>query len=161
MTAPRRPASTQELRGNPPARRETRQRVAVAAALCEVTEFVSAQQLHAILREHGETVGLATVYRTLQQLAADGEVDVLHPKDGAAVYRRCSSGHHHHLICRCCRRTIEVNSITIERWAQRIAEQNGFADVEHVIEMFGTCTTCAAPPRDHVIRGDHVIRSTP
>lgn len=129
----------------PPARRETRQRVAVAATLCEVAEFVSAQQLHAILRERGETVGLATVYRTLQQLAADSEVDVLHTGDGEAVYRRCSSGHHHHLICRRCRRTVEVNSITIERWAQRIAEQNGFADVEHVIEMFGTCTTCAAP----------------
>jgi hypothetical protein len=48
MTSPRRPPLTQELRVNPPARRETRQRVAVTTALCEVAEFVSAQQLHAI-----------------------------------------------------------------------------------------------------------------
>jgi Fur family ferric uptake transcriptional regulator len=130
---------------NPPAaRRETRQRVAVAAALCEVAEFVSAQQLHALLRERGETVGLATVYRTLQQLAADGEVDVLRISDGESVYRRCSSGHHHHLICRHCRHTVEVDSIAVEHWARRIAEDHGFADVEHVVEVFGTCTTCAA-----------------
>ncbi len=126
-----------------PARRETRQRVAVAAALCEVAEFVSAQQLHAILRERGEGVGLATVYRTLQQLAADGEVDVLRTVDGEAVYRRCSSGHHHHLICRRCRRTVEVDSVAVERWARRIADENGFADVEHVVEVFGTCSHCA------------------
>lgn len=128
----------------PPARRETRQRVAVTAALCEVAEFISAQQLHAILRERGEGVGLATVYRTLQQLAADGEVDVLRTGDGEAVYRRCRSGHHHHhLICRNCRRTVEVDSINVERWARRIAAENGFADVEHVLEVFGTCSACA------------------
>jgi Fur family ferric uptake transcriptional regulator len=130
---------------SPPApRRETRQRVAVAAALAEVAEFVSAQQLHATLRQRGDGVGLATVYRTLQQLASDGEVDVLRTADGEAVYRRCSSGHHHHLICRHCRRTVEVDSLAVERWTRRIGEENGFADVEHVIEVFGTCSTCAA-----------------
>lgn len=125
-------------------RRETKQRTAVAAALGELAEFVSAQQLHARLREQGEGVGLATVYRTLQQLAADGEVDVLRTGEGEAVYRRCSTGHHHHLICRHCRRTVEVDSVAVERWARRIAEENGFAEVEHVVEVFGTCTDCAS-----------------
>ena len=125
-------------------RRETRQRTAVSAALADLAEFVSAQQLHARLRERGDGVGLATVYRTLQQLAADGEVDSLRTDDGEAVYRRCSTGHHHHLICRHCRRTVEVDSEAVERWARRIAEQNGFAEVEHVLEVFGTCTDCAS-----------------
>ncbi len=125
-------------------RRETKQRTAVASALGELAEFVSAQQLHARLREQGDGVGLATVYRTLQQLAADGEVDVLRTGEGEAVYRRCSTGHHHHLICRHCRRTVEVDSVAVERWARRIAEENGFAEVEHVVEVFGTCADCAA-----------------
>src|SRR5262245_28864440 len=98
-------------------RRETRQRVAVSAALNQVDSFVSAQQLHSILRAAGDEVGLATVYRTLQQLAEDGEVDVLRMSETESMYRRCSSGHHHHLICRACRRTVEVDNPAVEQWA--------------------------------------------
>jgi Fur family ferric uptake transcriptional regulator len=125
-------------------RRDTRQRAAVRAVLARTEEFASAQQLHAALRERGENVGLATVYRTLQHLAEDGEVDMLRTADGESVYRRCSTGHHHHLICRSCRRTVEVDSVAVERWARKIGDDNGFADVEHVVEVFGTCADCAA-----------------
>jgi Fur family ferric uptake transcriptional regulator len=139
-----RPGPRGTMPGVTPARRETRQRAAVAAALEGLAEFVSAQELHARLREQGDAVGLATVYRTLQNLVEDGEVDVLRAGDGEAVYRRCSSGHHHHLVCRSCRRTVEVDSGAVERWTRRIAEENGFADVDHVLEVFGTCADCAA-----------------
>lgn len=131
----------------PPQRRETRQRVAVAAALDDVDSFVSAQQLHSRLRNQGDGVGLATVYRTLQQLAEDGEVDVLRTSETESMYRRCSSGHHHHLVCRYCRHTVEVDSAAVERWARRIADDNGFVDVGHVVEVFGTCADCAAAGR--------------
>jgi Fur family ferric uptake transcriptional regulator len=127
-------------------RRGTRQRAAVWAALEATGEFQSAQQLHARLRERGDGVGLATVYRALQNLAEDGDVDVLRTADGESVYRRCSTGHHHHLICRRCRRTVEVDSVAVERWAATIAQDNGFADVEHVVEVFGTCADCARTP---------------
>jgi Fur family ferric uptake transcriptional regulator len=127
-------------------RRETRQRSAVSSALDELDEFVSAQELHARLRAQGDSIGLATVYRALQQLSEDGEVDVVRTDEGESVYRRCSSGHHHHLVCRQCRKTVEVDSVAVERWARRIAEENGFADVDHVVEVFGTCSDCAAKP---------------
>ena len=61
-----------------------------------------------IVRRRGEGVGLSTVYRALQALAGADEFDVLRAGDGAALYRRCSSGHHHHLVCRDCGRTVEV-----------------------------------------------------
>ena len=125
-------------------RRETRQRSAVRSALEPGGEFRSAQQLHARLREDGDPVGLATVYRTLQQLVDDGEVDVLRAGDGEAVYRRCSTvRHHHHLVCRSCGRTVELDAAAVERWARRIGEENGFTDVEHVVEIFGVCSGCA------------------
>jgi Fur family transcriptional regulator, ferric uptake regulator len=129
--------------GGEPRRRETKQRAAVSAMLDRVDTFMSAQQLHARLRDEGDSIGLATVYRSIQQLVEDGEVDVVHPGDGEAVYRRCSSGHHHHLVCRICRTTVEVDSRAVELWAQRIAADNRFADVDHVIEVFGTCSACA------------------
>jgi Fur family ferric uptake transcriptional regulator len=127
---------------------QTRQRSAVWAALEGAGEFQSAQQLHARLRADGDGVGLATVYRSLQQLVDDGDVDVLRTADGEAVYRRCSTGrHHHHLVCRSCGRTVELDAAAVERWARRMGEEHGFSDVEHVVELFGTCRECSATHR--------------
>jgi Fur family ferric uptake transcriptional regulator len=127
-----------------PSRRPTRQRAAVAAALAGSEEFRSAQELHALLRDAGEKVGLATVYRTLQAMATDGEIDMLRTDEGEAVYRQCSTGHHHHLVCRLCGRTVEVEGPTVERWADAVSARHGFRDVEHTLEIVGTCADCAA-----------------
>jgi Fur family ferric uptake transcriptional regulator len=128
--------------------RPTPQRAAVSGVLDELDDFRSAQEIHAELRTRGERVGLATVYRTLQSLAQAKEVDVLRSADGEAVYRRCSSGdHHHHLVCRSCGRTVEVAGPAVERWADRIAAEHGFAEVSHTIEVFGTCARCAGATR--------------
>ena len=124
--------------------RTTRQRTAVMELLADVEEFRSAQELHELLRHKGASVGLTTVYRTLQALADAGEIDVMRPPGGEHLYRRCSSGHHHHLVCRVCGRTVEVAGPTVESWADRVATEHGFADVSHTQEIFGTCTGCAA-----------------
>mgnify|MGYP001240363927 CR=1 FL=1 len=123
--------------------RNTRQRAAVSALLREVEGFHSAQELHAMLRARGEKVGLTTVYRTLQGLADSGEVDVMRPPGGEHLYRRCSEGHHHHLVCRGCGRTVEVAGPAVESWAERVAAQHGFVEVSHTLEIFGTCPDCA------------------
>ncbi len=124
-------------------RRPTRQRAAVAAVLADTDEFRSAQDLHALLREGGDKVGLATVYRNLQAMAADGEIDMLRTDEGEAVYRACSTGHHHHLVCRVCGRTVEVEGPTVEAWATRVSAEYGFTEVRHTLEIFGTCATCS------------------
>ncbi len=129
-----------------PARRQTRQRTAVLTVLGEQDVFRTAQDLHALLRERGDAVGLATVYRALQALADDGLVDVLRTDVGEAAYRRCSPVHHHHLVCRSCGTTVEVADAPVERWAAQVAAEHGFADVEHQVEVFGTCRACAAAP---------------
>lgn len=123
--------------------RNTRQRSAVSALLGEVEDFHSAQELHAMLRDRGERVGLTTVYRTLQALADLGEVDVMRPPGGEHLYRRCSEGHHHHLVCRSCGRTVEVEGPAVETWADTVAARHGYVDVSHTMEIFGTCPCCA------------------
>ena len=131
--------------GNPPAPgRATRQRAAVASLLDETEDFVSAQQLHDRLRHRGDSVGLTTVYRTLQSLAETGQVDVVRTDEGESVYRRCSSGsHHHHLVCRNCGTAVEVEGPAVEAWAGKVAAEHGFIQVEHTVEIFGTCASCA------------------
>jgi Fur family ferric uptake transcriptional regulator len=123
--------------------RPTRQRAAVAAALDRFEEFRSAQDIHTMLRASGDSIGLTTVYRALQALADAGQVDMLRTDDGEAVYRRCSTGHHHHLVCRSCGRTVEVEGPAVERWADRVARDHGFVEVSHTLEVFGTCGDCA------------------
>jgi Fur family ferric uptake transcriptional regulator len=110
----------------------------------QVDGFRSAQDVHALLRAQGETVGLTTVYRTLQALADNGEIDVLRTDEGESVYRRCGTSHHHHLVCRDCGRTLEVEGPAVERWAEQVAVTHGFSDVSHTVEVFGRCTQCRA-----------------
>lgn len=122
--------------------RNTRQRRAVAAVLDELDGFASAQQIHELLDNRGEHVGLSTVYRNLQTLVEAGNVDALRGDDGETRYRQCSSGHHHHLVCRACGRTVEVEGPTVEQWADRVADEHRFTDVSHTLEIFGTCSNC-------------------
>ncbi|MBK8460926.1 MAG: transcriptional repressor [Micropruina sp.] len=122
--------------------RRTRQRTAVTSALRESDSFRTAQEIHDLLRQHGHAVGLATVYRTLQTLVEAGEADVLRTADGQASYRSCSPEHHHHLVCRHCGRTVELAAPDVERWAQAVAAEHGFAEVGHHLELTGRCATC-------------------
>lgn len=132
-----------EPRSNPrPTPRPTRQRRAVAQVMTTFSDFRSAQEVHDLLGRRGDRVGLATVYRTLQLMADLGEVDVLRSEDGEAIYRRCSDNHHHHLVCRDCGATVEVEGPTVERWTTAIAGDHHYTDVSHTLEIFGTCPRC-------------------
>ncbi|MDO4791872.1 MAG: transcriptional repressor [Buchananella hordeovulneris] len=123
--------------------RITRQRTEIMELLESGDEFRSVQQLHEALRLGGSTTGLATVYRTVNKLAAEGAVDVLRLEDGEARYRRCSTEeHHHHLVCRVCGRTVELDGPPIEEWINQIGATNGFVNIGHTLELAGTCAGC-------------------
>ncbi|MGG5258609.1 Fur family transcriptional regulator [Phycicoccus avicenniae] len=125
-------------------RRPTRQRTAITHALSGSAEFRSAQEIHADLAGRGTRVGLATVYRNLQAMAADGELDVIRTADGEAVYRSCATDdHHHHVVCRSCGLAVEVTGDAVERWAEAVAAEHGFTAVRHTVEIDGLCAECA------------------
>ncbi len=125
-------------------RRNTSQRAAIADLLGGTDEFVSAQDLHASLRSAGSTIGLATVYRALQEMSAGGSVDSVRNEHGEVLYRQCAApAHHHHLVCRTCGKTQEIKAPGVERWARGVAEEFGYTDVDHHMELFGLCATCS------------------
>lgn len=122
--------------------RATKQGGAVRDALRGAGGFRSAQDVYAVLRGDGATVGLSTVYRHLQSLVGDGVVDVIHTPEGEATYRYCGdpgTGHHHHLVCRQCGRAKEIEGRAVERWALEVAREHGYAEVDHTVELFGLC----------------------
>jgi Fur family ferric uptake transcriptional regulator len=119
--------------------RSTRQRTAVLATLRAARGPLSAQDLHA---ELGRTVGLATVYRTLQGLVDAGQVDVFRRDSGEALFRLCNPVHHHHLVCERCGRVEEIDACEVEPWATEVARRRGFAITGHQADIFGRCAAC-------------------
>ena len=135
--------------GAPGEVRSTRQRRAVAEALASLDDFISTQGLHALLRERGQSVSLATTYRILQSMSELGELDVLRSDDGEAIYRRCAAEHHHHhLVCRRCGAAVEVEAPTVEEWAGSTAAAHGFTEVHHTVEITGLCAACSGRHAD-------------
>jgi Fur family ferric uptake transcriptional regulator len=123
-------------------RRVTPQQRVVSEVLGRHGGFVSAQGLYSDLRSGDEPVGLATVYRSLAAMVDDGTADVIVSSSGESLYRLCSQVHHHHLLCRVCGRTVEIVSPTVERWAAKVGAENGYADVEHTLQLSGLCAQC-------------------
>jgi Fur family transcriptional regulator, ferric uptake regulator len=54
----------------------------------------------------------------------------------------CGDTHHHHLVCKGCGETVEIEGGAIEKWAKSMAEEHGFRDVGHTAEIFGICSKC-------------------
>ena len=123
--------------------RNTAQRREVIGVLGRVQGFVSAQDLHELIIKDGGQISLATVYTQLRKLVESKDVDIVMTDRGESLYRRCVVDvHHHHLACRNCGATIEVDAPQLEKWASEIATKNGFKDLRHVIELNGICHKC-------------------
>ncbi|GAC1442279.1 MAG: transcriptional repressor [Mycobacteriales bacterium] len=113
-------------------------------ALAGRQQFQSAQEIHASLREAGSSIGLTSVYRAVQRLRDAGELDELRRTNAEAAYRRCRSGHHHHLTCEGCGISVELLASATERWIERVAGEHGFVPTAHTIEIAGRCADCRA-----------------
>ena len=124
--------------------RPTPQRLLVLETLAAEPHDATAQEIHARLREQGERVGLATVYRALAVLRAKDVVDELAHTAGETCYRLCSPGHHHHLVCSSCHRVEELEGCEIEPWVARASKSHGFKPSSHTVEVVGLCADCLA-----------------
>lgn len=124
--------------------RPTRQRLRVLETLAAEPHDATAQEIHARLREGGERVGLATVYRALSVLKGRGVVDELSHRVGESCYRLCSPGHHHHLVCSRCHRVEELEGCEIDAWIAQASRAHGFRPASHVVEVVGVCAECRA-----------------
>lgn len=124
-------------------KRRTPQRAAITDILESSDRFRSAQEIHEQLRSRGDKIGLATVYRTLQDLARDQKIDVLRTPLGESAYRSCASvGHHHHLVCTSCGISVEIENPVLEKWADESARRHGFTHESHTAEIYGRCASC-------------------
>ena len=102
---------------------------------------LSGQQLHRLLQENGEAMGLATVYRHLRQLQRQGRVRCRHLPSGEALYAPIDLDRHH-LTCVGCGRSRELHACPIHEVELPSGERGGFRLLFHTLEFFGVCENC-------------------
>jgi Fur family transcriptional regulator, ferric uptake regulator len=122
--------------------RATPQRLSVLDELLREPNDVTAQQLYDRLRERGNRIGMATVYRTLDALAEAGIIEPLAHFRDVLCYRLCREGHHHHLVCSECHSIVELRDCDLEEPLARAAAEHGFVATGHHLEVVGVCAAC-------------------
>ncbi len=132
------------LRMKERALRVTAPRMAMLKILAEASRPLSAEEIHA--QAGNGTLDLVTVYRSLGAFDQAGLVQ-RHPLErGRSLYALVAAGHHHHhVICRRCGRIERLPGCDSSRM-EAAAQQKGFADLTHIMEVYGICPTCTSTP---------------
>ena len=100
-------------------------------------QHVSAEDLYQKLLEQGDEVGVATVYRVLNQFDDAGIVTRHHFEGGKSVFELANQHHHDHLVCLECGKVIEFSDDIIEKQQKIIAEKYGIKLTHHTLYLYG------------------------
>ncbi|BCU47863.1 transcriptional repressor [Citrobacter amalonaticus] len=106
---------------------------------------VSAEDLYKRLIDMGEEIGLATVYRVLNQFDDAGIVTRHNFEGGKSVFELTQQHHHDHLICLDCGKVIEFSDESIEARQREIASKHGIRLTNHSLYLYGHCAEGDCP----------------
>ena len=122
--------------------RITAARRTVLDVLAAESGHMTAPDLVAAVHARVPQIGRASVYRALELLTRLGIVQASTLGGGSATYMLAPAGHHHHLVCRACGRTIEFDECALGDIAGRLAAAFGFQIEGHLVEVYGRCADC-------------------
>ena len=123
--------------------RPTAARLEVIEALLQFGGHMTADDLYSRMRESGSKVGRMTVFRTLDLLGEIGVVRPTYQGSGAAHFVLLEEGHHHHLVCMQCSKTVDfVDCILGDELSQSLAKRFKFKIEGHLLEIYGLCEVC-------------------
>ena len=103
---------------------------------------VTAQELYERVVKKDPSVGFATVYRFLRDLANKNLVTEVRMGGQASRYELTSKEHHDHLTCTKCGKIVEFENKKIEKLQIQVAEYFGFVLTNHILELYGVCSSC-------------------
>ncbi|WP_339720244.1 ferric iron uptake transcriptional regulator [uncultured Paraglaciecola sp.] len=102
-------------------------------------QHISAEDVYKILIEHDEDIGLATVYRVLNQFDDAGILNRHHFEGGKSVFEISHKKHHDHLVCLKCGKVIEFEDEVIEKRQEEVAERHNIKLTHHSLYLYGEC----------------------
>jgi len=117
------------------------------AAQTAQVRHLSAEDVYKALIAENLDVGLATVYRVLQQFEQAGLLMRNHFEQGRAVFELNEGSHHDHLVCLTCGRVEEFVDSEIEQRQHKIAAEHGFTLQDHALALYGVCNKPNCPHR--------------
>ena len=122
----------------------TQQREVVADVVFASREHLSVEDIEARLKDRGERIGKATIYRTMEILVRSGLVEDHDFGDGFKRYEHLFGGQpvHQHLVCDNCRKVTEFRSRDLQRLQDEVSREHGFAPSRHRMEIHGLCGDC-------------------
>lgn len=124
--------------------RLTEPRQAVARVLSEAQDWLRPEAILRRARRYCPSLGLVTVYRTLELLEGLGYVRRVHQPDGCHGFARTGGRHGHYLVCRECQQVIEFADCRLDPMVRQVARRTGFQVEDHVLELVGLCPQCAS-----------------
>lgn len=122
-------------------------RVKILEILAGSGRHLSAEDIYRSLIEHGEEIGLATVYRVLTQFEQAELVKRHHFEGGTSVFELNEGEHHDHIVCMDCGRVEEFMDCGIEQRQLDVASRLGFDIAEHNLILYGRCRRPDCPNR--------------
>ena len=102
-------------------------------------QHISAEDVYKILIEQDEEIGLATVYRVLNQFDDAGILNRHHFEGGKSVFEISHKKHHDHLVCLNCGKVVEFEDDVIEKRQEEVAKRHSMTLIHHSLYLYGEC----------------------
>jgi Fe2+ or Zn2+ uptake regulation protein len=122
--------------------RLTSPRRAVVNTLANSQRALDATEIFDLAREQYPSLGLVSVYRTLEKLEELALIQRVHHPDGCQAFIAGFTGHQHLLICKDCGRTEFFEGDDLNMLFERVAQDSGYQISEHWLQLFGLCKNC-------------------
>jgi len=122
--------------------RLTQPRLAVLQVLQENNGYLSPNEIYEQGRALYPSLGLVTVYRTLETLDKLGLARRVHGLGNCHGYARAHSASGHYLMCHRCGQLTEFPCEGMEEIIEAVQQQSGFIVEEHLLELVGLCPAC-------------------
>jgi len=123
----------------------TPQRRSIIGAIIGANEHLTPTAIHEKVHLEHPSIGLVTVYRTLEMLAELGLICETHAGGSCRSYlMRRPAEHHHHLICSDCGKVIDFTDCGLGELERKLTEETRFKISGHLLEFLGQCRECVA-----------------
>jgi Fur family ferric uptake transcriptional regulator len=127
----------------------TPQRRVIIGAIIDSHEHLTPAALHARVLRENRSIGLVTIYRTIEVLAELGLICETYAGGSCRSYLiRRPSEHHHHLICSDCGKVIDFIDCDLDKLERRLTKENSFRINSHLLEFLGQCRQCGSAARN-------------